>query len=137
VSGWLANSLLALVCWGVWAFLPKIAVRFVSPRSAFLWEVAGGLVVGLFVTLTLKERIAVDWRGIVPAMLTGVAGYLGVIFFLYALQTGKVSVVAPLSALYPVITIGLGVAFLGERLSPVQLLGAALALVSVVLLSRG
>lgn len=137
MSGWLANSLLALACWGIWAFLPKLAVRHISPRSAFLWEVVGGLVVGACVAATLRERLGTDWRGVLPAVFTGVFGYLGVVFFLFALRTGQVSVVAPLSAVYPVITVALGVALLGESLSGVQIAGAVLALVGVALLSRG
>jgi transporter family protein len=137
MSGWLLNSLLALICWGFWAFLPKLAVRHIPVRSVFLFEVIGGLLVAAFVLATLRERVGLQWQGIVPAVLTGVAGYLGVIFFLFALETGKVSAVAPLTAVYPAITIVLGVAFLGERLSPLQVAGAALAIVGVVLLSRG
>jgi transporter family protein len=137
VKEWLANSLLALFCWGFWAFLPKVAVRYIPARSAFLWEVVGGLLVAAAVLATLRERIALDWRGAVPAVLTGVAGYLGVVFFLFALQGAKVSVVAPLTAVYPAITVVLGLAFLGERLTGIQLAGALLAIVGVILLSRG
>jgi transporter family protein len=136
VSGWLANSILALLCWGLWAFLPKLAVRHIPVRSTFLWEVVGGLLVAAFVLMTLRERVGMDWRGILPAVLTGVAGYMGMLFFLFALQTGKVSVIAPLTAVYPVITVLLGLALLGERLSGLQLAGAALALLGVFLLSR-
>jgi transporter family protein len=137
VNGWLASSLLALICWGFWAFLPKVAVRYLPARVTFLWEVVGGLLVAVAILATLRERAPLDWRGIVPAVLTGVLGYLGVVFFISALESGKVSVVAPLTAVYPAITVFLGVVFLGERLSPLQVAGAALALVGVMLLSRG
>lgn len=136
-GGWLFYSLLALLCWGFWAFLPKVAVRYLPARAVFLWEVVGGLVVAAFVLATLRERAPLEWRGVLPAVLTGILGYLGVVFFISALQSGKVSIVATLTAVYPAITIFLGVVLLGERLSGWQVTGAALALVGLLLLTRG
>jgi len=57
--------------------------------------------------------------------------------FVFALSSGgKASIVVPMTALYPVITIVLSVAILREQITPVHGAGVALALVAVVLLSR-
>jgi drug/metabolite transporter (DMT)-like permease len=58
---------------------------------------------------------------------------------LYAVATteGLVSVVAVLASLYPVVTIALAHAFLGERTRPSQKLGAAAVLLGVALISAG
>lgn len=58
---------------------------------------------------------------------------------LFALGTGHglVSVVAVLGSLYPVVTVALAGAVLGERLSSLQATGAALALGGVVLIAAG
>lgn len=70
---------------------------------------------------------------LVGGALLGVANAL----LMLALHAGELSVVAVLIGLYPVGTILLARAVLGERLSRVQLGGVALALVACVLLGLG
>jgi drug/metabolite transporter (DMT)-like permease len=48
---------------------------------------------------------------------------------------GKASVVAPLSGLYPIVSIPIAIFWLGDKVAGRQWLGIALALVAVVLLS--
>jgi len=137
MAPWLINSLVALVCFGLWGFLPKIAVRYVSPRSALVYEALGVVTVGCIVLLTVGKGISTDMKGIVPAVLTGIFGTVGFLCFLYAVNVGSVSVVATLTALYPAITILLAVIFLKESVTLTQIAGIGLAIVSVILLSRG
>jgi len=137
MASWFFNSLVALVCFGFWAFLPKIAVRYISPKSAVIYEVLGVCTAGCVFFLTVGKNIDTDMRGIVPAMMTGVLGTVGFLCFLYALTAGSVSVVATLTALYPAITILLAVIFLRESITLRQVAGMGLAIVSVILLSRG
>jgi transporter family protein len=49
---------------------------------------------------------------------------------------GKAAVVTPLAALYPVVTVLIAVAFLGEKLNGAQIVGIALAIAGGLLLSR-
>ena len=132
---WLSNSLLALISFGLWAFLPKISVKYISPRSALVYEVMGGVLVAAIVWYFIGRGLDFDFRGVIPAFLTGVVGYLGMFCFLYAVQMGKVSVVASFTAVYPVVTIALAMFFLKERISHVQSVGMVLAIVGVALLS--
>lgn len=137
MAPWLINSLVALVCFGLWGFLPKIAVRYLSPRSALVYEALGVVTVGCIVLLTVGKGISTDVKGIVPAVLTGIFGTLGFLCFLYAVNVGSVSVVATLTALYPAITIVLAVIFMKESVTLRQMAGIGLAILSVILLSRG
>ena len=133
---WVLYSVLALLIWGLWAFFPKMALSWLDPKTAFMFEVFGGAITGLFAFIILRPQIGgAEIRGIIPAFLTGVTGYLGLLCFMYAIREGKVSVVAPLTALYPVVTLVLAMIFLRERINIVQLAGIILALVSVVLIS--
>jgi transporter family protein len=62
---------------------------------------------------------------------------VGIITFNAALGGGgRASIVVPLSALYPIVTIGLGMLFLSEHLTATQASGAGLAMVAIVLMSR-
>ena len=137
LKAWVLYSALALLVWGLWAFFPKMALSWLDPKTAFMFEVFGGATTGLFAFLILQPQLGgADIRGIIPAFLTGVTGYLGLLCFMYAIREGKVSVVAPLTALYPVVTLVLARVFLREKINLVQLAGIILALVSVVLISH-
>ena len=136
MKDWAVYSLLALLVWGFWGFLPKVAVNSLDPKTAFVYEVIGGAATGLIGFLIFRPELAgAEMRGIVPSVLTGVAGCLGLLFFLYALREGKVSIIAPLTALYPVVSLALAMIFLKERISAVQFTGIVLAVVSVFLIS--
>ena len=133
---WVVYSALALLTWGLWAFLPKMALSCLDPKTAFMFEVLGGAITGLlrFSHPAASTRRA-EIRGIIPAFLTGMMGYLGLLCFMYAIREGKICIVAPLTALYPVVTLALAMVFLREKINIVQFAGIILALVSVVLIS--
>jgi transporter family protein len=133
---WVPYSVLALLVWGLWAFLPKMALSCLDPKTAFMFEVIGGAITGLAAFFVLRPELAgAEIRGIIPALLTGMTGYLGLLCFMYAIRTGKISIVVPLSALYPVVSLALAMIFLRERINIVQFAGIILAVVSVVLIS--
>jgi drug/metabolite transporter (DMT)-like permease len=69
--------------------------------------------------------------------IVGVLDILANGFFALASTKGLVSVVAVLASLYPVTTVVLARVVLGERLRPVQRIGAAVALAGVALISGG
>jgi transporter family protein len=60
---------------------------------------------------------------------------VGFLTFFAALEQGKASTVVTLSALYPVVTILLSIAFLHEKLTMRQVTGIVFALVASVLLA--
>ena len=68
------------------------------------------------------------------ATITDVAGN---VFYLLAVQRAPLSLIATLVALAPATTVTLAQTVLHERLSRRQQLGVGLALIAVVLLSRG
>ncbi|MDQ2782096.1 DMT family transporter [Lapillicoccus sp.] len=75
-----------------------------------------------------------DW----PVLLfVGVADLSANILFVSASTQGMVSIAAVLGSLYPVMTIMLARAFLGERLRWVQNVGVGLALLGVVAIATG
>ncbi len=59
----------------------------------------------------------------------------GTVLYTVAADHGKLSLVSVLGSLFPVFTVGLGVALLGERLSRVQAVGVAAALGGVALIA--
>jgi len=132
---WLFPTFGAFVLWGLWSFIPKITTRYITPKSAILFEVLGGMAVAFVVLISLRFRPDTHPLGIALALTTGILGFIGALFFLYAASRGPISLVAVLSALYPVITVLLSATVLGETMSAKQWLGIALGLVSMVLIA--
>ena len=85
MGSWLAFALIALFLYGFWGFLPKIAVTHICPKSALVYEVAGGLLIGLIVLAWTGFRPEYNIKGVSAAFFTGVTGILGTLFFFFAL----------------------------------------------------
>jgi len=132
---WLLPTFGAFLLWGVWSFIPKITTRYISPESAILFEVLGGIVVGLVVLITFNGRPDIHPKGILLATTTGVLGMAGALCFLYAAAKGPITIIAVLSALYPIIAIVLALFFLHEPITLKQGLGIILGLVAMILLA--
>jgi drug/metabolite transporter (DMT)-like permease len=71
------------------------------------------------------------------AVITGVAGAAGTLFYFYASHDGLLAVTAVLTSLYPASTIVLARVILGERLTWLRLAGLSLAAVCVALIAAG
>lgn len=128
---------LALMCaisYGVADFWGGLATRRGS-----IWKVLPVIVATGIVTL----GIAVPFLGatfsqgaIVAGVAAGISGTIGYIFIMYGLALGPMSVVAPISAVIGAI-IPFAFGFIsGETLSTIGFIGAGLAFVSIVLVSR-
>jgi transporter family protein len=138
---WLLWSLITIVLWGTWGLVSKIASAGLDAYVNQLLYTAGLAPLLIFVAWTVHRRGTQDARegraiGIFWAFFTGILGGVGNIFFFQAMVAGgKASVVAPVTALFPMITVLLALIFLHERLGRVQWLGLALAFLAIYLLS--
>ncbi|MET1160507.1 MAG: EamA family transporter [Thermoprotei archaeon] len=136
MSSWLTYSLLCLIVWGLWGFAIKYAYKGLDWINVYFLSSLASFTLALTVYLLAT-------RGVVPrietpayyALLSGLLGGLGYIFFVKALEKGKASVVVPLTALYPAITVILSLVLLGEKPSMYQLIGVILAIVAAILIS--
>jgi transporter family protein len=131
------NFLCILACillWGLWAFFPKLATRYLSPLDALLYEIAAVVLVAAAVFAAARPTLKPN-RSAVYAFLAGAVGSVGFLLYLLAVQGQDASIVAPITALYPVVPVALGFFLLREKLSGLNYLGVLLALVAVVLLS--
>ncbi|MBS3113461.1 EamA family transporter, partial [Candidatus Woesearchaeota archaeon] len=104
-----------LLAWGLWGFFGKYALKYISPTSLILFETIGAIVIQLIVVIFLfyyKYKFDTNPTGITFAVLTSIFGVIGTILFFFTLSKTKASVLVPLTALYPVITILLSFLFL-------------------------
>jgi bacterial/archaeal transporter family protein len=136
MAGWLMYSLLALVLWGLWGVFSKIAATHLPSWVIFLVEIWVYLVVGGFIWGLLRTPVAWTVPGAAAAVAAGLAGGFALFFFLKALASGPAGVVVPLTSLYPVVTVLLGLIFLHEGLNLRHLTGIILAAAAVWLLAQ-
>ena len=132
-GGWFIFAMLALLAWGVWGFLPRLSLNHLNPKSVLVYEVVGSIIVGAIVLFLLKFKPQVSGKGMIFAVLTGVLGMLGALFFVIAVSKGKTSVVVTTSALYPLVTVMLAFAILKEPITFKQGLGIFFALIAIIL----
>lgn len=98
-------------------------------------SVVGALALTLVVAGGSSPRPA---RPVLPAIaLIGVVDLLATGLFTAAMAEGELSLVATVGALYPVVTVVLAFAMLGESLARYQLVGAAAALFGVAAIAGG
>jgi transporter family protein len=136
MPGWLLFSLLALILWGLWGVFSKIAATHLPSWAIFLVEIWVYLVVGGFIWGLLRTPVTWTVPGATAAVAAGLAGGFALFFFLKALASGPAAVVVPLTSLYPVISVLLGLTFLHESLSLRHLTGIILAAAAVWLLAQ-
>ncbi len=132
---WLMSCLAAVVCWGFWGFLMKLASEHFNWHQMFVVTSIVTLATSSLIFVFLKPSINVHSPGFVYAFLAGVAGVLALIAFYTALGVGKAIIVVPLTALYPVVTIILSYLILNEKIAFVKGIGVMLALVAILLVS--
>ncbi len=105
-----------------------------------LWPTVANLVVAVSVTIPVAVR-----AGVMPgprsaprlAILGGVALGFADVTVTTALQEGPLTIASVLTNLYPLVTIALGVAVMGERLHPWHAVGIVLALAGVSMIAAG
>jgi transporter family protein len=135
MSSWFLWTILAMITFGAWGFFPKLAVSYINPQSALIYQVIGGLLVGIISLAMVNFKPEMHPMGILYALLTGITGVLGTLFYYFAASKGQIAIVVSLTALYPLITILLAIIFLNETLVLKQYVGLGFALAAIVLLT--
>ncbi len=127
-------GLFSALAWGAGDFTGGFAARRGSALTVvFFSQLLGGV---LMLTLTsLLADHAPDTRQLLSGMLAGAFGALGLVFLYKGLASGRMGLVAPLSAMVAAV-LPMGFSFVVEGLpTPLQMSGLAAAMVAVWLLS--
>ncbi len=131
----------AAVCWGLGDFLAKGALgRLGLFRTIALVNIVGFVSsVLLVLLLPLLVPGSSDLPpGALPTLIgVGLASFASQGTFYLAFRDGLVSVISPLTSVYPAVTILLALLFLGEDPGLLRLVGAAIAISGIALLSAG
>lgn len=126
-------ALVAMFCYGLADLVYKRAAAAGVPAHQFLmvqaWCFAPGVTLYGLVTGTLVFEASALWGA-----LTGLFLYFGLYHFVHSLESGPVSVNAPIFRLSFTVTAALAVWLLGEPLTAFKVAGLVLALAAVWLL---
>lgn len=135
IPSWLIYSIACIILWGLWGVVFKIAYKSLSWIQIYFLSSIASFSVTIATYILYRENISFTNKASYIALSAGLLGGLGYLFFIKALENGKSSIVLPLTAMYPAITVILAIVFLGEKISIYQLIGIILALIAVIFLS--
>ncbi len=136
ISSWMFFALVALVLYGVAAITQKLSTNHISAELSFLWFGAAFVVIAGVILLVQPLDWHLSARTWFWTVLGGACNALGAWASFVAYRSGgKASVVTPLAALYPIVTVALAVPLFKEQVSFRELLGIVLALAAAVALS--
>ncbi len=136
LSSWLVYALAPIALWGAAGFLQKLSTNHIPGESATLWFLAAFIPFGVLFLIgkPLPAQITLNtWLLVVGQGFFLALGNFAVLAA-FANQ-GKASIVTPLTALYPVVSVPIAILFLGETIGPREAVGIFLALASVAALS--
>jgi transporter family protein len=136
-SPWLPPVLLAIFLWGVAGFLQKLSTNYISGNKSALWFHVAFVAMGAALAVWVEWPDRLTTRAWLMSAALGFSMALGnaAILLAYA-DGGKASVVTPMAGLYPLVSIPISLAFLGESIGRRETAGIALALLAVYLLAE-
>mgnify|MGYP000038301110 CR=1 FL=1 len=131
-------ALVGMLFWGLAPVLGKLGLTKVSPALGLTirsFTVSLFLLGWLLMSGKAGELSRVDARTWAFVAAEGVlASLLGHLAYYYALKFGEASRVTPVMAAFPLVTVALGIIFLGEKLTLAKIGGAAMVVVGVLLI---
>jgi transporter family protein len=124
--------------WGLWGFFGKLGLqKGMAPTTMFLAEVITSAACTIpLVVIRLHNHspshFHPSWN--VFGVLSGAGLALGLLGYYVALEKMQASILVPLTAMYPVVSVLLSYAVLHERLSLLQWVGVVLVVGGAMLL---
>ncbi|HMC60200.1 MAG TPA: EamA family transporter [Candidatus Solibacter sp.] len=137
-SHWLILCLLVFAMWGVQAYLMKFANQTMRAESIFFYMSATGLLlvpIALAMT-TFSAAINWGWTGARFAAGIQILNSIGALCLVYAMRYGKAIIVAPMTAMAPILTIVISLAMYHTVPGTVLVTGMVLASISIYLMAE-
>ena len=122
---WIVPAIGAMVVWGFWAFLPKLALQSLQPHSVIFYESLGNFCVSLPILFHLHFRLPFQKKIVALVGMSSALTALAILSYFIALHNGPVAVVVTMTAMYPVLCLVLAHVFLKEKLNRTQCVGGA------------
>jgi drug/metabolite transporter (DMT)-like permease len=124
-------ALLSSLLWGAADFLGGNLTKKYKAVAVTAASQSFGLLIGILVVIFTSSWQAptFDWAGyVIPGVLAGMMGFIGLVAFYAGLASGRMGVVSPISALSVFIPLTIAI-ISGEKPTTLQFIGMAVALV--------
>jgi drug/metabolite transporter (DMT)-like permease len=128
-------GLVAMLGWGVGDIFPALASRKIGALKTYFWTRIVGLSLASLYFFKTQESFPLELGFILPLVLAGILDFIGSVSFFKGFNLGQVSIVAPVSSSWALITVILSVLFFKERLSLLQAGCVFLIMVGIWLVS--
>jgi|ERR1022692_257022 drug/metabolite transporter (DMT)-like permease len=135
-STWMVYALLTLLLFGVACITQKLATRYISDELSTICFTIGFVILAIVIWVACSPSLNLRVKDWVLGIVVGLLLAAGSLTFFAAFRWGKASVVTPLTALYPLVTVILAVAFLNERLDLIKIAAIAVSLIAGMALSK-
>ena len=137
---WIIILLVAatIICWGVWGFFYKIGVEKVGVWSTVFISSIAFVIMDLVIICILylqNVHVAFDSPATYFIIAGAVSGLAGGILWYFLLERVPVSIAVPLTAIYPAVTVLLGILVLSEEIKVTHAAGILFAIAAGILLS--
>ena len=133
-KAWFIYALITTLFWGVWGAFAEFPTRHGFPDTLVyvVWTLTM-IPPALYAMQRVGWRVQRNGKSVLLGALIGLTGAGGQMLLFHAVHTGPTYLIFPVIALSPVVTIGLSMVFLRERVTRVGAIGVLLALVALPL----
>ncbi len=130
-------GLIVILLWGIWGFAAKVAISDIGLQAIFWISVISDILIVVYLLISNQFfPLRLEERGIMYSIISGITGGIAIILFYILLKKYQASIVLPLTSLYPVVVVILGILILKEKITYLNGIGVVLALISIYLLSK-
>lgn len=130
-------GLIVILLWGIWGFAAKVAISDIGLQAIFWVSVISDILIVVYLLISNQFfPLRLEEKGIMYSIISGITGGIAIILFYILLKKYQASIVLPLTSLYPVVVVILGILILKEKITYLNGVGVVLALISIYLLSK-
>lgn len=129
-------GLMVILLWGIWGFAAKIAISDIGLQAMFWITLISDIFIVLYLLLSNQFfPLRLEEKGMIYSVIAGFGGGIAIVLFYILLKKYQASIVIPLTSLYPVVVVLLGILILKEKITYFNGIGVILALIAIYLLS--
>ena len=134
-SAWMMYGLVALVLFGLTVITIKCATRYISDELSTIFYTVGYILLAIVIVGAGSVDWNLSWKNWSLGILVGLLMATSTLTVFIAYRWGKASIVAPVTALYPLVTVLLAALILKERFDLPKVAAIVLALTAGAALS--
>lgn len=128
-------GILAMLGWGTADFFAAKCVKRVKSEKLYFWVQLSGLIPMFLLFILFFKIPVISLVFLILVLFAALLTLLEYVFLYKSFEYGKVSLVTPIAASYPILTVVFSVLFLNETLSFYQIISVTLILIGIILIS--